>query len=119
VLEVANVTGAEDRALAALSVSIVDWLKIDDAAVMSNVAAGIAVGKLGTAMVSRSELNAAIARASSADYHPGSLAFRSAAAEMAATWRRLGERVVFTNGCFDLIHAAHIEVLSFAAREGD
>jgi D-beta-D-heptose 7-phosphate kinase/D-beta-D-heptose 1-phosphate adenosyltransferase len=37
---------------------------------------------------------------------------------MASTWRRMGERVVFTNGCFDLIHAGHIELLSFAAREG-
>jgi D-beta-D-heptose 7-phosphate kinase/D-beta-D-heptose 1-phosphate adenosyltransferase len=119
VLEVADVTGAGDTALAALSVSIVAGFKIDDAAVMSNVAAGVAVSKLGTAIVSRSELNAAIARASSARYHPGSLAVGSAAAEMAATWRRMGERVVFTNGCFDLIHAGHIELLSFAAREGD
>jgi D-beta-D-heptose 7-phosphate kinase/D-beta-D-heptose 1-phosphate adenosyltransferase len=119
VLEVADVTGAGDTALAALSVSIVDGFTIDDAAVMSNLAAGVAVSKLGTAIVSRSELNAAIARASSAACHPGSLAVQSTAAEMAATWRLMGERVVFTNGCFDLIHAGHIELLSFAAREGD
>jgi D-beta-D-heptose 7-phosphate kinase / D-beta-D-heptose 1-phosphate adenosyltransferase len=119
VLEVADVSGAGDTALAALAVSIADGFTIDDAAVMSNVAAGVAVSKLGTAIVSRRELNAAIARASSAAYHPGSLAVKSTAAEMAATWRRMGERVVFTNGCFDLIHAGHIELLSFAAREGD
>jgi D-beta-D-heptose 7-phosphate kinase/D-beta-D-heptose 1-phosphate adenosyltransferase len=119
VLEVADVTGAGDTALAALSVSIVDGFTIDDAAVMSNLAAGVAVSKLGTAIVSRRELNAAIARASSAACHPGSLAVQSTAAEMAATWRLMGERVVFTNGCFDLIHAGHIELLSFAAREGD
>jgi D-beta-D-heptose 7-phosphate kinase / D-beta-D-heptose 1-phosphate adenosyltransferase len=119
VLEVADVSGAGDTALAALAVSLVDGFTIDDAAVVSNVAAGVAVSKLGTAIVSRSELNAAIARASSAGYHPGSLAIMSTAAEMAATWRRMGERVVFTNGCFDLIHAGHIELLSFAAREGD
>jgi len=119
VLEVADVSGAGDTALAALAVSIVDGFTIEDAAVMSNVAAGVAVSKLGTAIVSRSELNAAIARASSAGYHPGSLAVKSTAVEMAATWRRMGERVVFTNGCFDLIHAGHIELLSFAASEGD
>lgn len=118
-LEVADVTGAGDTALAALSVSIVEGLTMDDAAVISNVAAGVAVSKLGTAVVSQSELNAAIARASSAAYHPGSLAIESTAAEMAATWRRMGERVVFTNGCFDLIHAGHIELLSFAAGQGD
>ena len=119
VLEVADVSGAGDTALAALAVSIADGFKIEDAAIMSNVAAGVAVSKLGTAIVSRSELNAAIARASGATYHPGSLAVQSTAAEMAATWRRMGERVVFTNGCFDLIHAGHIELLSFAAGEGD
>jgi D-beta-D-heptose 7-phosphate kinase / D-beta-D-heptose 1-phosphate adenosyltransferase len=119
VLEVADVSGAGDTALAALSVSIADGFTIEAAAVMSNVAAGVAVSKLGTAIVSRSELNAAIARASSASYHPGSLAAKSTAAEMAATWRRMGERVVFTNGCFDLVHAGHIELLSFAAGEGD
>jgi D-beta-D-heptose 7-phosphate kinase/D-beta-D-heptose 1-phosphate adenosyltransferase len=119
VLEVADVSGAGDTALAALAVSITDGFTIEDAAVMSNVAAGVAVSKIGTAIVGRSELNAAIARASSADYHPGSLAVKSKAAVMAATWRRMGESVVFTNGCFDLIHAGHIELLSFAAGEGD
>jgi rfaE bifunctional protein nucleotidyltransferase chain/domain len=54
-----------------------------------------------------------------AAYHPGSVALKSTAVEMAATWRRMGERVVFTNGCFDLIHAGHIELLSLAAREGN
>jgi D-beta-D-heptose 7-phosphate kinase / D-beta-D-heptose 1-phosphate adenosyltransferase len=119
VLEVADVSGAGDTALAALAASIVDGFKIEDAAIMSNAAAGVAVSKLGTAIVSRSELNAAIARASGVTHHPGSLTDQSTAAEMAAAWRRMGERVVFTNGCFDLIHAGHIELLSFAAREGD
>jgi hypothetical protein len=63
------------------------------------IAAGVAVSKLGTAIVSRNELNAAIARASSAAYHPGTLAVKSTAAETAATWRLMGQRVVFTNGC--------------------
>lgn len=118
VLEVADVSGAGDTALAALAVSLAEGFSLDDAALVSNLAAGVAVSKLGTAVVSRGELNAALARASS-PYHPGSLATRSAAAEMAETWRGLGQRVVFTNGCFDLIHAGHIELLAFAAREGD
>jgi D-beta-D-heptose 7-phosphate kinase / D-beta-D-heptose 1-phosphate adenosyltransferase len=108
VLEVADVSGAGDTALAAFSVSIAEEFTIDEAAVMSNVAAGVAASKLGTAVVSRSELNAAFARATSAAYHPGSVALKSTAVEMAATWRRMGERVVFTNCCFDLIHAGHI-----------
>jgi D-beta-D-heptose 7-phosphate kinase / D-beta-D-heptose 1-phosphate adenosyltransferase len=119
VLEVADVSGAGDTALAALAVSMVDGHTIEDAVTISNVAAGVAVSKFGTAIVNRAELDAALARASSPKHHPGSLATISTAAEMAQAWRRMGERVVFTNGCFDLIHAGHIELLTFAAREGD
>jgi D-beta-D-heptose 7-phosphate kinase / D-beta-D-heptose 1-phosphate adenosyltransferase len=119
VLEVADVSGAGDTALAALAVSLVEGRAIEDAVTTSNIAAGVAVSKLGTAIVSRAELDAALARASSPKHHPGSLVTQSAAADIVAAWRRMGERVVFTNGCFDLIHTGHIELLTFAAREGD
>jgi D-beta-D-heptose 7-phosphate kinase/D-beta-D-heptose 1-phosphate adenosyltransferase len=117
--EVADVSGAGDTALAALAVAMAEGSSIDDAAVISNFAAGIAVGKLGTAVISRKELNTALMRASEADYHPGALTNLAAAAEMANAWRLAGERVVFTNGCFDLVHAGHIELLTSAAAEGD
>jgi D-beta-D-heptose 7-phosphate kinase/D-beta-D-heptose 1-phosphate adenosyltransferase len=119
VLEVADVSGAGDTALAALAVSLVEGRAIEDAVTTSNIAAGVAVSKLGTAIVNRAELDAALARASSPKHHPGSLVTQSAAADIAASWRSMGERVVFTNGCFDLIHTGHIELLTFAAREGD
>jgi len=119
VLEVADVSGAGDTALAALAVSMVEGRAIEDAVAISNVAASVAVSKFGTAIVSRAELDAALARASGPKHHPGALATQSTAAEMAEAWRRMGERVVFTNGCFDLIHTGHIELLTFAAREGD
>jgi D-beta-D-heptose 7-phosphate kinase/D-beta-D-heptose 1-phosphate adenosyltransferase len=119
VLEVADVSGAGDTALAALAVSMVQGRTVEDAAAISNIAAGVAVSKLGTAVISRAELDTALARASGPKHHPGSLANKLNAAEMAQAWRLMGERVVFTNGCFDLIHAGHIELLTFAAREGD
>ncbi len=118
-LEVSDVSGAGDTALAALAVSLAEGLSIETGAVLSNFAAGIAVGKLGTAIVSRAELNAAVARAENAKGHPGSLVTLAEAAKMAADWRESGERVVFTNGCFDLVHAGHIELLTLAAGEGD
>jgi D-beta-D-heptose 7-phosphate kinase/D-beta-D-heptose 1-phosphate adenosyltransferase len=118
-LEVADVSGAGDTALAALAVSIAEGRSIEEAAVLSNFASGVAVSKLGTAIVSRTELNAAIARSETTVQHPGSLASPLEAAEKAAGWRQKGERVVFTNGCFDLIHAGHVELLSSAARAGD
>jgi D-beta-D-heptose 7-phosphate kinase / D-beta-D-heptose 1-phosphate adenosyltransferase len=98
---------------------MVEGHPIAEAVTISNVAASVAVSKLGTAIVSRAELDAALARSSGLKHHPGSLANKSTAAEMAAAWRSTGERVVFTNGCFDLIHAGHIELLTFAANEGD
>jgi D-beta-D-heptose 7-phosphate kinase / D-beta-D-heptose 1-phosphate adenosyltransferase len=119
VLEVADVSGAGDTALAALAVSLAEGRTIEEAAIRSNIAAGIAVGKLGTAIVTRSELSAAIARAAATSHHPGSLVAAATAAEMASAWRRMGERVTFTNGCFDLLHAGHIELLSAAANQGD
>jgi D-beta-D-heptose 7-phosphate kinase/D-beta-D-heptose 1-phosphate adenosyltransferase len=118
-LEVADVSGAGDTALAALAVSIAEGFSIEEATVLSNLAAGIAVGKLGTAIVSRTELNAAVARSETTVQHPGSLATLAEATEMAAAWRQKGERVVFTNGCFDLVHAGHVELLSSAAGSGD
>ncbi len=118
-LEVADVSGAGDTALAALAVSIAEDRSIEEAAVLSNFAAGIAVGKLGTAVVSRVELNAAVARAEATAHHPGALASFADAVEMATTWHQRGERIVFTNGCFDLVHAGHVELLSEAARAGD
>jgi D-beta-D-heptose 7-phosphate kinase/D-beta-D-heptose 1-phosphate adenosyltransferase len=118
-LEVADVSGAGDTALAALAVSLAEGRSIEEAAVLSNIAAGIAVSKLGTAIVNRAELNAAVALAEMTVHHPGALASLEEAVKMAAAWRDRGENVVFTNGCFDLVHAGHIELLSSAADSGD
>src|SRR5712664_549740 len=118
-LEIADVSGAGDTALAALTMAIAEGRSIQEAAVWSNLAAGIAVGKSGTAVVSRTELNKAIARAENRFQHPGSVESLAVAVEIVAGWKQAEERVVFTNGCFDLIHTGHIELLSSAAREGD
>jgi D-beta-D-heptose 7-phosphate kinase / D-beta-D-heptose 1-phosphate adenosyltransferase len=119
-LEVADVSGAGDTALAALAVALAEGNSIEDAAILSNFAAGVAVAKLGTAIVSRAELNAAVRRAENAvQQHPGSLVTSATAAELALAWREEGERVVFANGCFDLLHAGHIELLTSAANQGD
>jgi D-beta-D-heptose 7-phosphate kinase/D-beta-D-heptose 1-phosphate adenosyltransferase len=118
-LEVADVSGAGDTALAALAVALADGDSIEEAAILSNFAAGVAVAKLGTAIVSRAEVNAAIRRAENVVQHPGSLVTSATAAELALAWREKGERVVFANGCFDLLHAGHIELLTSAASQGD
>jgi D-beta-D-heptose 7-phosphate kinase / D-beta-D-heptose 1-phosphate adenosyltransferase len=118
-LEVADVSGAGDTALAALTVALAEGRSVQEAAAWSNLAAGIAVAKFGTAVVNRIELNRAIAAAENRFHHPGSVESLGPAADIVASWRQNGDRIVFTNGCFDLIHTGHIELLTSAAREGN
>jgi D-beta-D-heptose 7-phosphate kinase/D-beta-D-heptose 1-phosphate adenosyltransferase len=119
VQEVADVSGAGDTALAALAVALAEGVPIERAVEIANISAGIAVGKVGTAAVFRPEVEAAIARAETPLLHPGALVRPAEAAEIAAAWRRSGQRVVFTNGCFDLLHSGHVTLLAAASAEGD
>jgi D-beta-D-heptose 7-phosphate kinase / D-beta-D-heptose 1-phosphate adenosyltransferase len=119
VQEVADVSGAGDTALAALSVALAEGMQLDDAVEMANFAAGIAVSKAGTAIVTRAEVEAARSRAAAQTLHAGRLVDHDTARHVMAGWRSLGETVVFTNGCFDLLHSGHIRLLTNAAKEGD
>jgi D-beta-D-heptose 7-phosphate kinase/D-beta-D-heptose 1-phosphate adenosyltransferase len=117
--EVFDVSGAGDTALAALAVSMSIGLPVETAMARANAAAAIAVGKLGTAIVTRLELNAAILRGRLASETPGAFASRERAVEIAQAWQAHGQKVVFTNGCFDLLHPGHIALIELAASHGD
>jgi len=116
-LEVYDVTGAGDTAAALFGLALFGGLPPAEAARLANLGAGIAVGKVGTAVVTPAELEAA---------QEGR---REGAGEKvlspADLLRRLhreraqGRKVVFTNGCFDLIHVGHIQYLQQARRLGD
>ena len=82
---------------------------------MANAAAGVAVGKAGTAPVSVAELNEALREGRD---NP-KLYSVPALGRKLEEWRRKGERIVFTNGCFDLIHPGHVALLRQAAALGD
>ncbi len=83
---------------------------------LANLAAGIVVAKLGTATISAPELRRAIQREEGAERGVLSLQQLKAAVEDA---RAQGERVVFTNGCFDILHAGHVSYLEQAREQGD
>ena len=117
--EVFDVSGAGDTALATLAVSLAEGRAVDEAMEMANAAAAISVSKLGTAVVTRAELDAALHRAAAEAVLPGSLVSASDAAAIAAGWRTRGDKVVFTNGVFDLVHPGHIGLIEAAAAEGD
>ncbi|MDG2118989.1 MAG: bifunctional D-glycero-beta-D-manno-heptose-7-phosphate kinase/D-glycero-beta-D-manno-heptose 1-phosphate adenylyltransferase HldE [Gammaproteobacteria bacterium] len=119
--EVYDVTGAGDTVIAVLAAVIAvvntsSQQSLADATRIANLAAGLAVGKLGTAAISGPELRRAVR-----DEENSGKGVMSAA-QLEATVRDAkfdGERIVFTNGCFDVIHAGHVGYLSEARQLGD
>jgi D-beta-D-heptose 7-phosphate kinase/D-beta-D-heptose 1-phosphate adenosyltransferase len=108
--EVFDVSGAGDTVVAAVAASLAAGLSLPDAARIANAAAGIVVGKLGTAVAYRSEVFGALHAAGVAGAER-KVATLASAADRVALWRRQGLKVGFTNGCFDLLHPGHIHLL--------
>lgn len=115
--EVFDVTGAGDTVVAALGLALAAGCSTGDAARLANIAAGVAVSKLGTATVSPDE----ILRELDAEHPDCSTKIKNldAMAAIVARERSRGRRVVFTNGCFDLLHVGHVKYLQKARRLGD
>ncbi len=114
--EVYDVTGAGDTVIAVLAGALAAGAELPDAVALANLAAGIVVGKLGTATVSGPELHQALRRERGAE--TGVLNPEQLLVEIADA-RTRGERIVFTNGCFDLLHAGHVSYLRQARALGD
>ncbi len=109
-----DVTGAGDTAVAVLALGIGAGARLADAVRLANLAAGIAVGEVGTAAVPAADLLAALDGRTQ-----GKVMTRSGLAAQVESWRMQGKRVVFTNGCFDLLHVGHLALLREAAQLGD
>ena len=115
VREVTDVTGAGDTVLATLASFVAAGMEPEVACLVANTAAGLVVGKLGAATVTPHELSHALARFGfSAAVEPAAHAL-----EQIRQARKAGERIVFTNGCFDLLHAGHVRYLAQARSLGD
>jgi D-beta-D-heptose 7-phosphate kinase/D-beta-D-heptose 1-phosphate adenosyltransferase len=114
--EVFDVTGAGDTVVGVLAAALAAGASVDDAMVLANVAAGVVVGKLGTASVSAAELAAAMAPRGFGS--PGILGEGDLLRRVAEA-RGRGERVVMTNGVFDILHAGHVRYLLQARALGD
>lgn len=116
--QVFDVSGAGDTVMAVLALCLSSDLLPETAVQLANVAAGIVVGKVGTVPVEKHELLAALSPQMALDAENRVLA-REELVERVALWKANGERVVFTNGCFDLLHIGHITLLEQARRCGD
>lgn len=116
--EVYDVTGAGDTVLASLGFSIACGLKIDQAVKFSNLAAGVVVGKIGSATASLKEIfeyDSKINKFSS-DKHIKTI---EEIIPLTNDLKLRNKKIVFTNGCFDLIHAGHVSFLESAKSFGD
>ncbi|MCL7461845.1 bifunctional D-glycero-beta-D-manno-heptose-7-phosphate kinase/D-glycero-beta-D-manno-heptose 1-phosphate adenylyltransferase HldE [Pseudomonas sp. NW5] len=114
--EVFDVTGAGDTVISTLASALAAGEPLPQAVALANLAASIVVGKLGTATVSAPELRRAAAREQGAGRGVMTLDQLLPAIEDA---RAHGERIVFTNGCFDILHAGHVTYLEQARAQGD
>ncbi|MFH1386455.1 MAG: D-glycero-beta-D-manno-heptose-7-phosphate kinase [bacterium] len=114
--EVFDVTGAGDAVIAALSLATAAGAKMKEAATIANYAGSIVVGKIGTATCSREELELSL---EGREPVARKIKLRSEIGPIAKQLKNEGARIIFTNGCFDLLHLGHVRYLREAKKLGD
>jgi D-beta-D-heptose 7-phosphate kinase/D-beta-D-heptose 1-phosphate adenosyltransferase len=115
--QVYDVSGAGDTVLSVFGLAIAAGASFKNATSIANTAAGIVVGKVGTATISRQELATALT-----PYQDSLLSKQQRISELPAVIQELkkkGKRIVMTNGCFDLLHTGHIMLFSASKELGD
>ncbi len=115
--EVFDVSGAGDTVVAVMALGLAAWGDPLTAARLANVAAGVVVGKVGTAPIYRTELARELA--GPGERHPDKIKPPAELRLLVAALQAQGKKVVFTNGCFDLLHVGHIKFLEDSRRQGD
>ncbi|MBA1420635.1 MAG: D-glycero-beta-D-manno-heptose-7-phosphate kinase [Epsilonproteobacteria bacterium] len=116
--EVFDVTGAGDTVIASLGFALASGYNIDEAVKFSNLAAGVVVGKIGSATATLDEIieYESSLNKSTSHYHIKTLdEIRLLSTEL----KKRGKKVVFTNGCFDILHVGHVKYLEEAKSYGD
>lgn len=114
--EVFDVTGAGDTVIAVIALALAVKTSLIKAVELANAAAGVVIGKLGTATLNIQELKQALNR--EVNYHSG-VTDEARLLKHITEMRALGKKIVFTNGCFDVLHAMHVEYLNLARQQGD
>jgi D-beta-D-heptose 7-phosphate kinase/D-beta-D-heptose 1-phosphate adenosyltransferase len=115
-IEVFDITGAGDTVIAALTLGLAAKAEMIEAATIANFAASVAISKVGTAPVFASELELRLEER----YHPAAkIKSRSELKNLIPKLKTEGKTLVFTNGCFDILHLGHIRYLKEAKKLGD
>lgn len=114
--EVLDVTGAGDTVISMLGTAVAAGMELPQATALANIAASIAVAKLGAAIVSPPELLVALTGKTS---FASGIVNDEQLVRAVTEARAQGKRIVFTNGCFDILHAGHVSCLEMAKQLGD
>ena len=114
--EVFDITGAGDTVVATLSLAVAAGARIKNAAILANTAASVVVGKIGTAPCFREELEEALE-----GHEPiiKKITLRREIVSIVPNLKTEGAKIVFTNGCFDILHLGHVRYLREAKKLGD
>ena len=116
--QVFDVSGAGDTVIATLSLSLASGLGVSTAMQLANIAAGVVVSKVGTVPITSNDLLASLMPEIGLNTDEKVVELNDLLKRLSA-WRSRNESIVFTNGCFDLLHVGHISLLQQARREGD
>jgi D-beta-D-heptose 7-phosphate kinase/D-beta-D-heptose 1-phosphate adenosyltransferase len=116
--KVFDVSGAGDTVIATLAAGLVHGLNPHDALQLANIAAGIVVGKVGTVPVTQAELLKALV-SEDGQSQADKICDYTQLAALVSHWKENHQKIVFTNGCFDLLHAGHVTYLEAAKKTGD
>ena len=116
--QVFDVSGAGDTVIATLAAGIIHGLNHQEALHLANIAAGVVVGKVGTVPITWEDLLHELVTQNSA-VQADKVCDLDHLKIKVNLWRARGERIVFTNGCFDLLHAGHVTYLEAARKTGD
>ncbi len=116
--QVFDVSGAGDTVISVLALCLASGIAIEVAVRVANAAAGVVVSKIGTVPIQKEELLAALSSSAPSQRADKVLSLDRLIGRVAG-WRASGQKIAFTNGCFDLLHVGHIEVLEQARAEAD
>jgi len=118
--EVYDVSGAGDTVIAVLALAVASGHPMTEAMRLANTAAGVVVSKLGTATVELDELMLELSRdVRDEEWHHAKYYSAADAVTLVRRWKSRGLKVGFTNGCFDIMHAGHVALLSAARAQCD
>jgi len=116
--QVFDVSGAGDTVIATLAAGLISELSPLEALQLANIAAGVVVGKVGTVPISRDDLTEALTSEQTSE-QAHKVCDLEQLRKKVQVWKKANQKIVFTNGCFDLLHAGHVTYLEAAKKRGD